>query len=388
MDPLVPPNPPVGLYVHVPFCDGKCRYCGFYSVPYDAALADRYLGALERELARRQEEYSPGPMETVYVGGGTPSLLDPAQLIRLCKLVTKHVRLAGGAEWTVECNPGTLDIGKARLLAEQGVNRISIGAQSFDDRVLRFLGRRHVTADTRAAVQSVRTAGITNYGVDLIACIPGVGARDWHQTLQKAMDLAPTHVSVYALTAEEGSALVRMVADRTVALKDDAEQLDGLDVAASLLEGRGYRRYEISNYALNGHECRHNQACWRGQGYLGVGPSASSHVNDLRWTNDHDLLQYIEDVESGGEPSRSVERLTPQTKCAELLVFGIRMNEGVDARSALARCGVQESEWGCSVNKRLQALGEDGLVVQKDGRWSLTPRGRGLADHVGRELLP
>ncbi len=359
-----------GLYVHIPFCDGKCGYCAFYSILYEPSLADRFLDALERELAQSTIEAG-----TVYIGGGTPSVLSVNQLDRLCRMIRRHVAIRKEAEWTVEMNPGTVSAEKMSVLVSAGVNRISLGAQSFDERALQTLGRRHSAADTVEAVRMVRAAGINNMGLDLIACVPGFGGRCWEETLRCAIKLEPEHVSVYALTIEEGSRLAAAAACGKFTLSDDEAQLDELEVAEELLRGAGYSRYEISNYALTGFECRHNISCWCGEEYLGVGPAAASHAGLERRCNRPDVSGYIEALERGQPPPCDAEVLTPVQKIAERLVFGLRMSEGVD----------MELTTECLA--ALDSLQRDGLVVNDGGRWTLTTRGRNLADYVGAELI-
>ncbi|MBU1856095.1 MAG: radical SAM family heme chaperone HemW, partial [Verrucomicrobia bacterium] len=284
-----------GLYVHVPFCDGKCAYCAFYSVGYKPALADRYLNSLECELAASL----PLAPETIYIGGGTPSVLSARQIDRLCRLLQTQVDTCRLVEWSVEINPGSVDAEKAAVLAAAGVNRVSLGAQSFDDRILKTLGRRHSAADTVKAVTILRAAGIANIGLDLIACVPGCARALWRKTLRQAVALAPKHVSVYALTNEEGTRLNRLLGQGSAALLSDEAQLAMLDLAETELiqaesgqaeSGQaglglaGFERYEISNYARSGFKCRHNVACWRGEQYVGLGPAAASHVGLKRWT--------------------------------------------------------------------------------------------------------
>ncbi len=365
-----------GLYVHVPFCDGKCAYCAFYSVRYEPALADRYLDSLERELA----VLLPLAPETIYIGGGTPSVLSARQIDRLCRLLRENVATRRLVEWSVEVNPGSVDTTKAAALAAAGVNRVSLGAQSFDDRILKILGRRHVAADTVKAITILRAAGITNIGLDLIACVPGCARALWRKTLRQAVTLAPKHVSVYALTNEEGTRLSRAIGQGSVALLSEDAQLAMLDLAETELTHAGFGqagfvRYEISNYAQSGFECRHNVACWRGEQYVGLGPASASHVGLKRWTNRPSVNAYLAAIEAGRNPPRDVEVLTPALKRQERVIFGLRMAEGVASDVA---SGYQDV---------LNSLRADGLVNLRVGRWKLTTRGRNLADYVAVELM-
>jgi len=365
-----------GLYVHVPFCDGKCAYCAFYSVRYRPALADRYLDSLERELAAAL----PLAPETIYIGGGTPSVLSARQIERLCRLLRESVFTRRLVEWSVEINPGSVDAAKAAVLAAAGVNRVSLGAQSFDDRILQTLGRRHAAADTVKAVTILRAAGIKNIGLDLIACVPGCARALWRKTLRQAVALAPQHVSVYALTNEEGTRLNRLLGQGRAALLPDEAQLAMLDLAETeLIQAKfgqaGFARYEISNYAQRGFECRHNVACWRGEQYIGLGPAAASHVGLKRWTNRADVSAYLAAIESGRNPPRDVEVLTPALKRQEQVIFGLRMAEGIAVSIA------------AEYKHALDSLRADGLVDLRAGRWKLTARGRNLADYVAVELM-
>ena len=425
-----------GLYVHVPFCDGKCFYCAFYSVPYRGGLAAKYLSALETEL----EQYPSLEVETVYIGGGTPSALDPDELKTLLALIKSHIRADLVKEWTVECNPGSLTPGKLAILAQNGVNRISLGAQSFDDDTLKWLGRRHSAADIFDAVEMIKAEGFDNFGLDLIACIPGFKQDVWRKTLSAAIALKPKHISVYALTSEEGSRMAREAAEKQnsslpdkncsrprrgrsdrrsglnadgsgviplrpnrlaqgiagarrrdyagqaapgynpashnqINLLSEDEEIETLDLAENILTAEGYMHYEISNYARPGFECRHNLDCWRGGEYIGLGPAASSHAGLMRWTNLPDLGKHTEALERGDDPPREIDPLDPELKQLEMIVFGLRIAEGISKATGRIR------------EEKLRELCREGLVADTGEGWRLSRRGFFMADYVGRELL-
>ncbi len=360
-----------GLYVHIPFCDGKCHYCAFYSLPYDSRMAGQYLRALETEF----NQYPRLKPETIYFGGGTPSLLSIPELDFLCSLVKENVSTENLKEWTVECNPRSLTPEKLSLLAKAGVNRISLGAQSFDDSALKWLGRRHNAADIHDAARMIKNAGFDNFGLDLIACIPGFKPDAWRKTISAAIGLKPKHISVYALTREEGTRLANSVSKEQAKPLTDDEELEMLDIAVQSLAGKNYQRYEISNFAQPGFECLHNLSCWRGEEYIGLGPAASSHAGLKRWTNLPDLEKYLVALERGEKPPRSIDVLTAKLKRVEKVVFGLRMAEGVSEATAAIRA------------KTLLALSLEGLATKKAGRWQLTERGFNLADYVGAEIL-
>ena len=396
-----------GLYVHVPFCDGKCDYCAFYSAPYDAGLVEGYLRAVAEELDEHRRDFGTISPRTVYIGGGTPTILAAAQLSRLCDVLCARIDTRRLVEWTVEANPGTVSGEKLRGLRAAGVNRISIGAQSFSAPVLRRLGRRHTAAEIGEAVEAARSSGFPNIGVDLIAGVPGLQASEWHATLEAAISLKPEHLSIYALTVEEGSMLAARIesgggppyasparetgrcagvaaSERPLDRAPEAEpQLDALEAAEKRLGAAGYARYEISNYARPGYECRHNLDCWRGEAYLGLGPAASSHVPGRRWTTAADVAAYTR-----GARLREEEEIPPLTKATELLVFGLRMAEGVDLQELCRAAGLVEGTQETAWRGRLSALEKEGLVCRRGARWALTAEGRNLADHVAVELMP
>jgi len=360
-----------GLYVHIPFCDGKCDYCAFYSIPYAAPLADAYVNAVVQEL----DSWQPLAPETIYFGGGTPSRLSESQMARLCQGVLARISRALLREWSVEFNPGSASDDLIRLLLDQGVNRFSVGIQSLDDRVLKSLGRRHTAVEALTTVERLRRLGARNVGVDLIACVPGVDRVLWDSTLQRVLQLAPEHVSVYALTGEEGSRLQRAVDGGQCRLLSDDEQLDALDAAQTRLIQAGYRRYEISNYARPGYECQHHLSCWRGGEYIGLGPAASSHVGARRWTHPADVEAYVEALRKGEVLADDLDPLTPEIQQQERLIFGLRMAEGVSESVAVG------------YEPALEILRDQGLVTRQADRWMLTDRGRNLADYVAVELM-
>lgn len=364
-------------YIHIPFCRSKCGYCAFYSITdVNERLLKAYPTLLGREWRLRVE----GEMrfETLYIGGGTPSLLGPEGVHALfaalpdCEL---------GAEVTMEVNPADVTLALATTMRECGVTRVSIGAQSFDLAVLAKLGRRHTADQITEAVTCLRTAGFKNISLDLIACIPGVSHIQFQETLKRAVALTPEHLSVYPLSIEPGTRFERAVqVGQLVPIGDDA----GLDIVAeteSILFQAGYARYEISNYARPGFECRHNLAVWRGEDYVGVGPSAASREGLKRHTNVSDIDGWRVALEAGRLPPAEEVTLTLDEDELERFVMRLRLAEGlsVDPITELGR-------------KRLvtfSRLGRVGLVRQLlNGAYTLTARGREVADAVMAEFQP
>ena len=377
------------LYLHVPFCESKCDYCAFYSVTNaDAAARAAYPGLALREWDLLDTE--PGPVETLYVGGGTPGLLGTEGFRRLADGLRARGLLDELAEWTVELNPVSAGAPLLTAMRAAGVNRLSFGAQCFDDAVLRRLGRRHTAAATRQALERARQAGFVNLGIDLIAGLPGMTPAGWRETLRQALDLGCAHLSVYGLGVEPGTRLQAAVR-AGLAVPDADEQMDALAAAEPLLAAGGFARYEISNYARPGMACRHNLAVWRGEDYLGLGPAAASRLGRRRWTNLADLPAYAAAVQAGRVPPRAAEdELDAAADALERFVFGVRLGEGISpaaAARAWPALATRVADW----EARFARLASQGIAesvpVGADPRWRLTTRGREVADAVIRELL-
>ena len=377
------------LYLHVPFCESKCDYCAFYSVTTAAAAARAaYPGLALREWDLLDTE--PGSIETLYVGGGTPGLLGTEGFRRLADGLRARGRLADAAEWTVELNPASAGAPLLAALRAAGVNRLSFGAQCFDDAILRRLGRRHTAAATRQALERARQAGFVNLGIDLIAGLPGMTPAGWRETLRQALDLGCAHLSVYGLGVEPGTRLQAAVR-AGLAVPDADEQMDALAAAEPLLAAGGLARYEISNFARPGMACRHNLAVWRGEDYLGLGPAAASRRGRRRWTNLADLPAYAAAVQAGRVPPRAAEdALDAAADALERFVFGARLGEGISPAAA-ARAWPVLAPRVAAWEARLARLAAQGITESVpdggDPRWRLTARGREVADAVIRDLL-
>ncbi|MEI6210266.1 MAG: radical SAM family heme chaperone HemW [bacterium] len=378
------------LYVHVPFCDGKCYYCGFYSGPVEEEARQAFAQMPGHELRMLAEAGATLPLgapRTIYFGGGTPAMLGEGGLREMVSGLREVVSFADVAEWTLELNPAGVTRASAAAWRDLGVNRVSIGAQCFDDEVLRRLGRRNTVQDVVHAVEAVRAAGFVNIGLDLIAGLPGVSPERWRTSLEHVLALDVPHVSVYALNVEAGTPLAEAAEAGTVVLPDAEVQLAALAEAEEMLGAAGLARYEISNYARPGHECLHNLACWRGEDYIGLGPSASSRAGLWRWTNQADLSGYARGLLDGRLPPREAEEMEPQADAEERLVFGMRLMEGVHPAAFAGRypaAAPRVAEWQAT----LMRLERQELTMRtKDGSWRLTARGREVADAVVAELV-
>jgi oxygen-independent coproporphyrinogen-3 oxidase len=376
------------LYIHIPFCDGKCHYCGFYSVMAAPGLTELYAGLPAAEIAalRNMRKIAAcAAIRTVYLGGGTPAMLGCEGLRRLAEGIAAKLDLSGVSEWTVELNPASVTKEILGTLHEIGVNRISIGAQIFDDPTLASVGRRHSADDAAHAVAMAQDAGFANVGIDLIAGLPDVTPEIWERTLERALSLDLKHLSVYALNIEPGTVLASQVADG-LKLPDDEAQLSALSQAEERLNAAGFTRYEISNYALPGFECLHNLSVWRGLDYLGLGPTAASRIGKTRWTNCADLSDYIEAVQQGHRPACENEILNDVDDALERVVFALRLDEGIsldDIRQNFPILADRIDIW----EKRMQDLKRQKITEFRDQRWRLTARGRDVCDAVLCELI-
>ena len=320
-----------GLYIHIPFCRSRCSYCDFATGIYQGELAERYVGALVQEIERSRN--AGARVDTVYFGGGTPSLLTPAQLDQILSALDRQFNIDSGAEVTLEMNPGTVSREQLRAFRELGVNRASFGAQTFDDAELAKLGRSHTSADTFKTFHELRTAGFDNVSFDLIAGLPGQTLDGWQQNIEQSLALEPDHLSFYLLEVHSGTPLADHIRRGLQPVPDE-------DLAAVMYEwmieraaAAGYEHYEISNLCRPGFSSRHNTKYWTGAPYFGFGCSAHSFdAHTRRWSNQRDVLRYVETVEQDVSPIVEEQELTDADLRAEAPFLGMRMMRGVDVR--------------------------------------------------------
>ena len=369
----------LGLYVHIPFCARICPYCAFVSVAGREELYDRYVAAVCLEIQRVRHLAAGRPLDTVYFGGGTPGLLEPAQLEPILAAAAAGPGLAAAAEITIEVNPGVVEATRFRDFRGLGFNRLSIGVQSFVDESLKTLGRGHAAAEAENAYRVGREAGFDNVSLDLISGIPGMPQDHWCASVDRTLKLAPEHISAYALTFEEGTLLTERQRRGQVQEVSEEEDAWASEWVEECLEGAGYEHYEVSNFALPGWRSRHNWGCWTGAEYLGVGVSAHSFMDGCRSWNSPDLLDYLQTVETGGWPRVGGEEIDANTAHRERVWMGLRTREGValEAREGLAL--VRED--------RFQALREAGYAELVGANLRLTRKGFLLADALGVELM-
>ena len=320
---------PRHVYLHVPFCARRCSYCDFSIAVRRAVPVEEYLGALERELTTRFGAEPPTEVDTIYLGGGTPSRLGGAGVPRAIALVERHFPLARGGELTIEANPEDVDAPAIDAWAAAGVNRLSLGSQSFDDRVLAWMHRTHGASDTERAVRAARAGGIDNLSLDLIFALPAALGRDLKEDVRRLVALRPDHVSLYGLTVESATPLGRWVArGETVERPEEGYEAEFL-AAHELLESAGLEHYEVSNYARPGRRSRHNSAYWAGVPYVGLGPSAHGFDGSVRRWNARSYAGWRDRALAGADPIEGHERLTEANRCAESVYLGLRSDGGL-----------------------------------------------------------
>ena len=399
----------LSLYLHIPFCVRKCRYCDFLSRPADEAARQRYVEALWAEIwaagefCREKETVT-----TVYLGGGTPSVLAPVQIRKILDTVRECFSLEENVEITMEINPGTVTEEDLRSLRAAGINRLSVGVQSFRDDELKLLGRIHTAEEAKDVMRAARRAGFSNLSLDLISALPGQKLEDFIFNLEEAAALRPEHISVYSLILEEGTPLARMAQEGQLPpLPDDELDREMYHETAKILARHGYHRYEISNYAMDGFESRHNSGYWTGREYLGLGLGASSYFGGVRFRGTASMGEYLgyygeKDLSSvkaegtdfssisqegtvfADAPREEKEQLSEEDRMAEFMFLGLRMMRGVSENEFLERFGASmEDIYGKVLQRHLAA----GVIERTDGRVFLTERGIDVSNAVMADYL-
>ena len=374
-----------GLYVHVPFCFHKCHYCDFYSITRQTdERMTRYVDLVLREA----DGWLDGPANvrprTVFFGGGTPSLLPVEQMRRLIRGLRGRFDCSLLNEWTVECNPATVSAEYAMMLHEEGVDRLSFGAQSFDEDELKVLERHHHPDDVPRSVEIARAAGFRRVNVDLIFGIPGQGLESWSRSLERTIGLRTEHISCYDLTYEPNTPMaVKKRLGAITAVEEDVE-LQMMHHTRQRLAAGGYEAYEVSNYAKAGEECRHNLLYWNGGSYVGLGPSAASHVEGWRWKNRPHLGEWEEAVAAGGIPASDIEQLTPRQRAGELAMLQLRLKTGIEFAAFERQTGYEPKALYGELLERLAKM--ELIQVDAEG-FRLTDAGLNVADAVAAEFL-
>lgn len=374
------------LYLHVPFCVRKCHYCDFLSGPFSPEVRRGYVNALKKEISVRCAELAGRRASSIFFGGGTPSLLEPEELESLMGAFRKELEVLPDAEITIECNPGTTSQDKLKAYRELGFNRLSFGVQSADPKELALLGRIHTWEDFLESYEQARKAGFININLDLISALPGQTMESWMHTLESALALQPMpeHLSAYSLILEEGTKFAEWERQGKFRgeLEIPSEELDREMAHATLerLQKAGFERYEISNFAREGHACRHNCGYWTRKDYLGLGLGAASLLGTCRYANETDLQRYLEDPLAG----RKEQKLTRQEEMEETIFLGLRMTKGVSRQEFRRLYDISLEE---AYGDVLEKNGRDGLLIADDLGIRLTERGMDLSNYVMAQFL-
>ncbi|MBQ9157365.1 MAG: oxygen-independent coproporphyrinogen III oxidase [Eubacterium sp.] len=379
---------PLELYIHLPFCLKKCRYCDFLSFPLEKKTISLYMAALLDEIRQMANhinayEFVNHSVQSIFLGGGTPSLLEPDQIRMLLDCLRGHFYIEESAEISMEANPGTLTREKLIAAYEAGINRLSIGLQSTDDLMLRRLGRIHSFKQFLNNYEMAREVGFDNINIDLMSGLPGQTLTDWKETLSTVVSLRPDHISAYSLIIEEGTPFAE---DSLILsnLPDEETDRQMYEITGEFLAAQGYRRYEISNYALPGKECRHNMGYWEGTPYLGFGLGASSYYHHARFSNESDISKYIKDPFVPFHLRADYEEQTKKQEMEDRMIFGLRMMKGVSREEFKREFGVEMDEmFGSVIDKYILY----GLMEDNEGRVCLTDSGIDVSNRIFEEFL-
>ena len=372
-------NSPVEIYIHIPFCIRKCDYCDFLSGPSRPKEQADYVQALLREI-QAVEEGEGRSVSSIFIGGGTPSVLDERLLGDILKEIRNRFKMEEDAEITIEVNPGTANIGKLQAYREMGINRLSIGLQSPQDRELKILGRIHNYEQFLETYQEARTVGFDNINIDLMSAIPDQTYEGWAKNLRTAAELEPEHISAYSLIVEEGTPF----AARKLNLPDEDTEYNMYEATAQILKEYGFEQYEISNYARKGRECRHNVGYWTRQDYLGFGLGASSLYGKERFANTADMKKYLENSRNPEKIREKEPSLTREDEMAEFMFLGLRMTKGI-SKADFQKC------FGCTIEsvygEVLEKYESMGLLLEQDGRIFLSREGIHVSNSIMAEFL-
>ncbi len=384
----------IGVYVHIPFCVKKCPYCDFNSIAVaglSEGLYDRYIDAVIEDLVfqiKARPALSERVLETIYMGGGTPSLLSAENMKRLVSGIREGFPASGQQEITVEVNPGTATLDKLTSFIEAGINRLSIGIQSFNGEGLNSLGRVHSVQDSLNCYEDARSAGFDNIGIDLIFGIPGQSVAGWEADVDKAICLRPEHLSTYNLTIEQGTPFFKMQKEGRPLLPTEEDQIRMYELGIERLISAGYHHYEISNFSLDGFESRHNNRYWLAEDYLGLGAGAHSYLAvpdwGVRWWNDTDPLRYIQFIKDTGRATEGMERLTREEAITEGIFLGLRRMKGIDLDWFQERFGVSLKS---SCTNEITALEAGGLLNEAGNQLRLTHKGILMSNSVIAALI-
>ncbi len=371
-----------GIYLHIPFCDTKCIYCDFYSITNHSKKAE-FLTAIKREITSYSNQIADRKFDSIFFGGGTPSLLNYNEFSEIFDVLYKSYNISGDTEITIEANPGTLGIDKLNEFKRLPINRISFGVQSFIDSELKFLTRIHSAEQARSSIKAAGEAGFDNINLDMIFALPSQTMDSWKYNLDQAVKLNTNHISAYSLIFEKGTMLYSMRDKGQVKNADIELEQEMYEYTMQYLNDTGYRQYEISNYAKPGYESRHNLKYWTLEEYISFGPSASSYIDDKRWTNIKNIGRYIELIESGKPAYDFIETIDKETSITEHIMLGLR-SRGIIFEDFKTRHNI---DFETTYSSPIDTLLENGFAVKDSNSLSLTRKGYAVCDEIVTALF-
>ena len=374
----------LGLYIHIPFCVTKCKYCDFNSFKIDLNEKIKYLNYLGEEMKLYKEEIKNREIDSVFVGGGTPSILNENEINILFEKIKENFNIKSNAEITMECNPGTLTLNKLKAMKKSGVNRLSIGLQAVQNHHLKYIGRIHTFEEFEKNYHDVKQMGFDNINIDLMYALPNQSREDWMESLEKVVKLNPTHISAYSLILEENTELFKMYERDEFNLLDENTDIEMYEYTINYLKSHGYNQYEISNYAKDNFECKHNVLYWKCEEYVGIGASASGYFNGIRYNNICELDNYEKMILEGEKPIEWEEKLSIKDEIEESIFLGLRMNEGIQISDFKEKYNFDfEKEYKNEIEK----LSKMELIEIDNNRMKLTQKGREISNSVFVEFI-
>ena len=374
----------LGLYIHIPFCVTKCKYCDFNSFKIDLNEKIKYLNYLGEEMKLYKEEIKNREIDSIFVGGGTPSILNENEINILFEKIKENFNIKSNAEITMECNPGTLTLNKLKAMKKSGVNRLSIGLQAVQNHHLKYIGRIHTFEEFEKNYHDAKQMGFDNINIDLMYALPNQSREDWMESLEKVVKLNPTHISAYSLILEENTELFKMYERDEFNLLDENTDIEMYEYTINYLKSHGYNQYEISNYAKDNFECKHNVLYWKCEEYVGIGASASGYFNGIRYNNICELDNYEKMILEGEKPIEWEEKLSIKDEIEESIFLGLRMNEGIQISDFKEKYNFDfEKEYKNEIEK----LSKMELIEIDNNRMKLTQKGREISNSVFVEFI-
>ena len=374
----------LGLYIHIPFCVRKCKYCDFNSFKLNIDEKKKYLSALSKEMELYKEKIGQKEIDSIFVGGGTPSILNEEEIKILFDNINLNFKIKEDAEITMECNPGTLTLNKLKTMKECGVNRLSIGLQAVQNHHLKYIGRIHTFEEFEKNYHEAKKVGFDNINIDLMYALPNQTKEDWMESLEKVVNLNPTHISAYSLILEENTELFDMYERKEFKLLDEDTDIEMYEYTINYLKSHGYNQYEISNYAKKGFECKHNILYWKCENYVGIGTSASGFLDEIRYNNLFEIDKYEELILNGKKPIEWEEKLSIKDKIEESIFLGLRMNEGIKFKDFKNKYDFNFLE---EYKNEIEKLTKLQLIDINETGMKLTQKGKEISNSVFVEFI-